>query len=139
VVSRFVVDASAALPWVFGNEVTPVSQSNLTTAIRSGVLVPPLFPFEVTNAIAMAMRRNRVTKADLIAIRETLMQVNFEIDHDIEVQSVVAGAEFAVRHKLSAHDAAYLDLALRRALPLATRDAALIAAAQSCGVTTLAA
>ena len=115
----YVLDVSACMPWCCEDEATPSSEQTLAWAIagsyRSYLHVPSLWPWEMMNAIAVAVRRTR-------------------IEPDRAGQFF---AQLAARFQLTCYDTAYLDLAERLALPLATLDDDLKNAAMAEGVTVL--
>ena len=100
-------------------------------------VVPVLWPFEVTNSLLMLVRRKRMTPADFARVRVDFWTARPEIDTQGPSFAWNEITGLAEKYGLTIYDAAYLELALRRALPLATRDAALNTAASLCGVKTL--
>ncbi|MFI5456604.1 MAG: type II toxin-antitoxin system VapC family toxin [Isosphaerales bacterium] len=129
-----VVDSSVAVAWCFPDEKGPYPQSVLDSLATVGAIVPSLWPLEVANALLMGERRKRSTPD------ETLKSVQF-LDSLPITQDDVTGAQafghtlhLARAHNLSAYDAAYLELAMRRGLPLATLDDKLKTAAVAVGV-----
>lgn len=128
----FVVDASVAAAWFLPDEATPYTEAALAATSGGGVWVPALWQLEITNLLINAERRRRIDadkRAELVAIAASVrLQVDREPIHIVELDTL------ASRHGLSSYDASYLQLALRRRLPLATLDAALLAAMRSTGV-----
>jgi predicted nucleic acid-binding protein len=130
-----VVDASVALAWGFSDEGNEYADDVLLTLERETMLVPALFALEVANALVMGERRKRLRQAEIqrfVDLLEGLSMVQ-----DVQPRSVMMNAALAIarEHGLSAHDAAYLELAIRAGAPLATLDKALRAAARKAGVT----
>ena len=131
----FVLDASVALAWCFHDEATAASAALLDRlASDETAEVPAIWALEVANILVMAEKRKRLDAAAValfVALLETL---------DLRADDAPAGRAFgeilalARREGLSSYDAAYLDLAMRRGLPLATRDKALVQAARRAGV-----
>lgn len=100
-------------------------------------MVPDLWHLEVSNVLIQAMRRGRITP-DGVFHRARLFESLPVITDRVEGGTIWAAVlELATKHRLSSYDARYLELALRLALPLASRDAALIAAAKAEGVSVL--
>jgi predicted nucleic acid-binding protein len=124
VATGLVLDASAAAAWLLPDEDGP--------DIGDGPLhVPWLFWFEIRNILVVAERRGRLEPGIAEAFLEALDLLGPEVD---ALPSSTEVLRLARDHRLTAYDAAYLELARRRTLPLATRDAALARAARSAGV-----
>jgi predicted nucleic acid-binding protein len=100
----------------------------------ASVHVPWLRHLEVANALLAAERRELMSAAHRTAGLALLRQLRIVVDEETSARAFSAISELAVRHSLSVYDAAYLELASRKALPLGTRDAPLMAAARNCGV-----
>jgi predicted nucleic acid-binding protein len=130
----FVVDSSVALSWCFEDEATPTADALLVQLSRDGAYAPSLWPLEVLNVLAMAHRRGRITlqtHQDRIGFLEALP---VSLDTETAAQAWVTTARLAERYRLTLYDAAYLELAQRLDLPLATLDMELRAAAAALGV-----
>lgn len=128
----FVVDASISAAWFLPDEATPATEAALQATATHDVWVPSIWLLEMGNLLLSAQRRKRVTaekRRDLAAAATAL-----RIRVDRESVSILALDEIAARHALSAYDAAYLELALRRGLSLATLDEALSTAMHKAGV-----
>ena len=133
----FVLDASVALSWRFADEATPMSV-HLLRQLEAGVAyAPALWHLEVGNALLSAIRRKRLTMADASEFLFLLDKLNIEIDRNMSERANHEIFLLAHAEGLTTYDATYLDLAMRRALPLATRDQALICAAKRVGVSIL--
>jgi predicted nucleic acid-binding protein len=96
--------------------------------------VPALWWFEVRNALAVNERRGRLGEADTAAFLRALARLSIGFDRSPDEAALLA---LARRHRLTVYDAAYLELAQREGLPLATLDAALRDAAAASGVALL--
>jgi len=133
----FVLDASVTVAWCFEDETTAYTEAVLEF-LTSGAkaVAPPLWPYEVANSLAVAERRRRTSSAKVEAFLDRLARFPISIDFgDSPVVSVFAKVlALARRVRLSVYDAAYLELALRAGLPLASLDADLKRAAESAGV-----
>jgi predicted nucleic acid-binding protein len=129
-----VVDASVALTWCFEDERTPATIAVLDRVVRDGAMAPLLWPFEVLNALAAAQRRNRLDSERRLRLAGFLRQLPIAIDDDTIEYAWTISAQLAERHQLTVYDAAYLELAQRMSLPLATLDGDLRSAAQMLGV-----
>ena len=121
--SAFVIDVSACMPWCCQDEATAASELLLQRAARRDPLhVPSLWPWEMMNALAVAVRRNRVTASLASDFLALLGDFDFRIEETPAVADMPRLSTLAARHQLTAYDVAYLDLALRMSLPLATED-----------------
>ncbi len=99
-----VLDSSAALAWIYAEETTDAVRQIFESVAENGAHVPALWRLEVANSLTVAVRRGRIDVAFRNAFRLTL------------------------------YDAAYLELAYRRSLPLASLDDELRAAGRALGV-----
>lgn len=129
--SQWVLDASVTVAWCFEDERTPHVEALLKRLFVSPAIVPQLWPFEVANVLAMATRKGRVTQAERSRFLGMLITSPVTIDHSKSPLAFRDVLPLAETHRLTVYDAAYLELALRRGLPLATLDKALAAAAAS--------
>jgi predicted nucleic acid-binding protein len=126
----FIPDASAALPWCFEDEATPWTESLLNRlAVGERIVVPAHWPLEVTNGLLMAIRRGRVTGEKVRRFIEDLKGLALRIEPPLSPMFWPGVLETAEQHRLTAYDAAYLELARRTGLPLATLDGDLQTAA----------
>ncbi len=132
--SSVVIDASATLPWLFADKVTPASERLAEFVSAHGAVVPAVWASEVANALGVAARRARILPADIARLSEALIRFPITIEPARLSQSLREVLPLAQRHRLTVYDASYLELALSRGLPLATNDAALRAAALEAGV-----
>ena len=131
----FVVDASATLPWCFPDEATAASEA-LLDRIATGeqVIVPADWLTEVSNGLLMATRRKRIDRPRAEQFLDKLALLRIAIEPPLSVKQAHTTFALSITHNLTFYDAAYLDLALRTSLPLATLDAALTHAAKQEGV-----
>ena len=130
----FVVDASLALAWHFEDEVSEYADRVLERLREDRAVVPSIWPLEVANGLLVAERRGRLSLARVARAVELFQELPIFV-YEVGAQVVLGPVlDLAHAHELSAYDAAYLELAMREALPLATQDAALQAAAQRVGV-----
>ncbi|MFH1987960.1 MAG: type II toxin-antitoxin system VapC family toxin [Pseudomonadota bacterium] len=134
---NFVLDASVALLWL-APETNPAGADYATAALvglkESQAVVPSLFALEIANVVAKLEARGGVTEADSQRYIALLGRLNITTDQATAVHALGGTLNLARRYKLSAYDAAYLELALRAGLPLASLDASLIQAASTAGV-----
>ena len=129
-----VLDSSITLAWAYSDEATrPVTQV-FDRLSQSGAWVPGLWRLEVANVLEMSVRRKRHDRNFRDATLADLAQLPIQVDPQTDQQAWSATLRLAERHRLTLYDAAYLELALRRGLPLATLDDKLKAAADAAGV-----
>jgi len=131
-VSAFVLDASATVAWSFAEELDARAQALLELVLDARVVVPPLWFYEVANALLVAERRGRLVPGEAEKFLDMLATLS--VDSDDRPQDMKPIVALSRRFGLTAYDAAYLELALRLGLPLATRDARLAKAAQQAGI-----
>ena len=124
----FVLDASVALVWAFGDEERLPASSALERLRRDEALVPSLWWFEVRNALIANERRGRLTEADTATFLRDLSHLRIAVDLTPDEPAVL---KLTRRHRLTVYDAAYLELAQREAVPLATLDSDLARAARA--------
>ena len=108
-------------------------------AVGEAACVPAHWPVEIGNAIAMSERRKRHSTADRARFLGNLSSLNIEIELDDPLDFLRRVLPLASEHRLTAYDAAYLELAMRKGLPLATLDKDLMRAAKRAGVSLVAA
>lgn len=122
----FVLDASVAACWAFADESAPAAELALDRLDFDDAVAPSLWWFEVRNTMIVSERRGRMTEAQVSSFLGRLARLPIRIDRSPESADVL---RLARAHRLSVYDAAYLELAVRRAEPLATLDRKLAAAA----------
>jgi predicted nucleic acid-binding protein len=132
-----VIDASLTVSWYFEDETTPATEAILESVSETGATVPTLWRLEVANAFQSAIRRKRITAPYRDQSLAELTNMPITIDADTNVYAWTTTLRIAERFALTIYDSAYLELAQRRSLPLATLDAELREAAAALGVTVL--
>jgi predicted nucleic acid-binding protein len=132
-----VLDSSATLAWVHGDERTPAIEAVFDRVADRGAVVPSLWHLEVANSLTVAVRRKRISPAERADALSDLAQLDVSVDDETEQHAWRATAQLADLHGLSVYDAVYLELAQRKRLPLVTLDKALIRAAEAAGVEVL--
>jgi len=128
-----VLDSSMTLAWFLPDEQAAAAVELMDRVTAEGALVPTLWPIEVGNAFLNAERRGRITAAERSHGLRLLGRLPIEIDGDTGTEAWSGSFELAERYDLTLYDAVYLELAIRRGLPLASLDAALCRAAQIAG------
>ena len=135
--SVFVLDCSVTVAWLFHDEATPETDELLDRLKKGAALVPAIWSLEVGNVLTKAQRRNRVTAAQAASCLELVRRLPIEVDAETERRALNEVLSLARTERLTTYDAAYLELAMRRGLDLATRDKALVLAAGRVKVETL--
>lgn len=126
-----VLDSSVALAWVYRKETTKAVDEVFERLSQAGAWVPGLWRLEVANVLEMGVRRRRYRSDFRDAALSDLKLLPINVDLETDRQAWGATALLAERHHLTLYDAAYLELALRRNLPLATLDSDLRTAAHA--------
>jgi predicted nucleic acid-binding protein len=130
----FVLDGSVTMVWGFEDEADDYADAILDRMPNLQAYVPSLWSLEVANVLLVGERRRRTTPADTSRFLAILGTFPITVDEETVTQAWADTLHLARAHDLSAYDAAYLELAIRRGLPLATLDAKLKAAANAVGV-----
>lgn len=128
-----VLDASLTMSWYFDDESTATTDGLLDRVADAGALAPTVWRLEVANAFQMAVRRNRIDTDYRDRALTELARLPIVIDTDTDTYAWSTTLRLAERFALTVYDAAYIELAQRRGLPLATLDAALRTAAGTLG------
>ena len=130
-----VLDCSLALAWGLPDEVSMRADRVLARASRTSVFwVPALWWYEVSNALTMAHRRKRLTDSDRTHLVELYARLPIQTDTYLGSDIILRLSGLVEKYRLSAYDAAYLELAQRRGLVLASLDLSLNSAARRAGV-----
>lgn len=129
-----VVDASTALAWCFPDEASDYADRVLVALEGRTILAPAVWGLEIANAMLAGERSRRLRQPEIA--RFAMLLDNLSLMHDTQPVSacVTNVLPLARQHNLSAYDAAYLELSIRRGAPMATLDARLRKAAQNAGV-----
>ncbi|MGI8971892.1 MAG: type II toxin-antitoxin system VapC family toxin [Dehalococcoidia bacterium] len=131
---EFVLDASVALAWGFEDEHDPLAEAILDRLPATQAVAPATLLLEVANALLVGERRGRLTQADVAQFVELLDSLPVTLDDETSERALWEILTLAREQNLSAYEAAYLDLAMRHGLPLATLDQRLRGAAAAVGV-----
>lgn len=132
--AAFVLDCSLTVAWFFEDETDDYAQAVEDSLPSAAAIVPTLWPLEVANALLMGERRKRATEARVTTFLGLLKLLPIALDDETAGRAWQESIHLARTHRLSVYDAAYLELALRRGLPLATLDEKLEAVAVAAGV-----
>ncbi|MBN2498321.1 MAG: type II toxin-antitoxin system VapC family toxin [Deltaproteobacteria bacterium] len=130
-----VLDCSMALAWAIPDEGSEAADRLLSGLERGSRLwIPALWWYELSNALTVAQRRGRLSDSDLLRLIELYRTLPLFTDTLLGAEAVFRFRVLAQRYKLSAYDAAYLELAQRRGLGLMTLDGGLAKAARGAGI-----
>ena len=132
--TEFVLDGSVTMAWYFKDEMNDYANAVRDGMARSHALVPSLWPLEVANTVVMGERRKRSTPAQAATWLSLLGVLPIAVDGETTARAWGETLNLARGQNLSAYDAAYLELAMRRGVPIATLDDKLKAAAKALGV-----
>jgi predicted nucleic acid-binding protein len=136
-VTDLVIDASVALSWCFRNEATAAGDRVLERLANETASVPAIWHLEVANVLVLSERRRRIAptpSGEFIALLDTLAIV---VDEETPLRAFGRVLDLTRTERLTAYDAAYLELALRLGIPLASKDSDLCDAAEHRGVSVL--
>jgi predicted nucleic acid-binding protein len=136
-VTGFVVDASALGPLIVPDEAADAIPGLLGMLAEQGALAPQHWRLEIANLMRMSVRRKRLKEDEIPGLVTMLSDLAIEVDYATVDQAWGQTLALATLHDLTAYDAAYLELAMRRGCTLVTNDKALQRAAQREGVETL--
>ena len=131
---RIVVDASICLAWSFPDERDDEALAAGRAVVGAGAIVPALWRWEIQNALCYAERRGRLPVARVDEILRSLQALPISVDPEAMLRRLGRELQLARRFALTVYDAAYLELAVRTGLALATHDKRLAAAAADMGV-----
>ncbi len=123
----FVLDASVAACWAFKDEDHLVARAAAERIRGDEAVAPGMWWFEIRNILIVNERRGRLTDVETVLVLRAMTSLGIVLDHAPDSDAVLA---LARRHRLTVYDAAYLELAQRANLPLATLDRALANAAR---------
>ena len=131
----FIADSSVGVAWAVPSQANDVTDQ-LLEKVAAGTLliVPTLWPFEVANSLLVLLRRKKILAPERDRALGALIRLPLTVDDEGPRLALGTISELSAEHGLSVFDAAYLELAMRRRLPLASRDEALCKAALCCRV-----
>jgi predicted nucleic acid-binding protein len=131
----FVLDASVTITWAMQDETHPIADAASRRLLLDQGLVPPIWWCEVRNILLINERRQRISQADSTRFLHELDELPIKMDGVLDRPNL---PDLARQFRLTVYDAAYLELAVRKSVPLATLDKALRTAAEAAGVPLLA-
>jgi predicted nucleic acid-binding protein len=135
-VSRFVLDNTVAMAWCFTEEATEFTKTLLSrlSNLTDSAVVPALWLYEVANVVELAVRKGRIPGEKALAFLDSLADLPIEVENPSRTQVFVTVRTLAGQYQLTGYDAAYLELAIRHQLPLASLEKALSRAALAAGL-----
>jgi predicted nucleic acid-binding protein len=131
---QFVVDNSVVMSWCFKDETNSYADIVLNMLTKVSAVVPSIWPLEVVNVLLSAERQKRLSKSDSMRFLTLLSQLPIFVEYERPEKMMKELLALARTSNLSSYDASYLDLAMRKGLPIATLDNKLIEAALSIDV-----
>ena len=136
-IEQFVVDNSVVMSWCFKDETNNYADSVLDRLTELVAVVPSIWPLEVVNVLLVAERQKRLSESDSIRFLTLLSQLPILVEYE-RPEMMKELLALARSNNLSSYDASYLDLAMRKGVPIATLDNKLIEAAKRIDVPILA-
>jgi len=133
-VNAGVIDSSIALTWCFEDEASPQTDELFERVRDDGAIVPGLWHLEIANVLLQAERRGRISRADVAQRLALIADLPISIDQETVPRAWRDILSLARSEGLTTYDASYLELALRRGLPLMTKDQELADAARRIGL-----
>jgi predicted nucleic acid-binding protein len=131
---EFVLDCSVTVAWFFEDETDAYAEAVQDSLVRASAVVPSLWSLEVGNALLVGERRRRATEANVTTFLTLLQSLPITSDDETTTRAWHDTLQLARGQNLSLYDATYLELALRRGLPLASLDGKLKSAAVVVGI-----
>ncbi len=126
----FVVDNSVVMAWCFQDEASQYADAILGSLEVFKAIVPSIWPLEVGNVLLVTERRKRLSEADSARFIALLTELPIMIEQESPDRMMREILALAREHQISSYDASYLDLAMRKGVPIATLDDGLIKAAE---------
>ncbi|HVY92350.1 MAG TPA: type II toxin-antitoxin system VapC family toxin [Bryobacteraceae bacterium] len=137
-IADFVADASVAIAWAVVSQSSAGADRILDRVIKGAtIFVPPIWFYETANTLLILQRRAKISQAEYRAGRELLEGLRMFTDDEALGLVSTQVADLAIANGLTVYDAAYLDLSMRKSIPLASRDARLNTVAKRCGIPVL--
>jgi predicted nucleic acid-binding protein len=131
--TEFVLDGSVALAWFFEDETDAYAETVQDSLATATATVPAIWHLEIANALLVGERRKRTTEAKAVKFLALLGKLPITADDLTAAKAWSDTMQLARAHDLSSYDASYLELALRRGVPLATLDGPLKKALRATG------
>ncbi len=132
--SPVVLDCSIALTWCFEDEASPETDGLFERVRDEGAIVPGLWYLEVSNVLLQAEKRGRIGIGDVMTRLDLIAELPISVDQQTTVRAWRETLTLARAEGLTTYDATYLELSVRRGLPLLTKDNELADAAKRLGI-----
>ena len=126
----FVIDNSVVMTWCFKDKDSQYNDLILNKLENATAFVPSIWPLEVTNVLSVAERKKRLGEADSTRFIALLTELPIIVDQELPERMIKEIFALARKHNLSSYNASYLDLAMKKGLPVATLDKNLLAASK---------
>ena len=133
----FVIDNSVVMSWCFKDETSKYTDAMLDYLEQATAYVPAIWPLEVSNVLLVAERKKRLSQSDSSRFISLLLELPIIVEPESPERMLSEILALAREYKLSSYDASYLDLAMRKGLPIATTDKNIISAAKASRVSIL--
>jgi len=130
----FVIDNSVVMSWCFKDESNKYADAVLERLCEATAFVPSIWPLEVINVLLVAERKKRLSEADSVRFTTLLSQLPIIVEHEQPGRIMTDLLSLSRTNNLSSYDASYLNLAMRKGLPIATLDIRLRDAAKMANV-----
>ena len=131
---RFVVDNSIVMTWCFKDEANQFADDVLNSLTQAVAVVPAIWPLEVVNVLLVAEHRGRLHESDSVRFLSLLSQLPIVVERAWPEKMMKELLALGRENSLSSYDAAYLEVAMRQGLPIATLDSKLLEAAKRVNV-----
>lgn len=130
----FVIDNSVVMAWCFGDEDSAYADDVLDALEFREAIAPAIWPLETGNVLVVAERRKRLSESDTIRFLALINDLPIYVVQEPPERMTKEILALARERQISTYDASYLDLAMRKGLPIATQDSGLKKAAKACDV-----
>jgi len=130
----FIIDNSVVMAWCFADEESAYADEVLDGLESSEAIVPAIWPLEIGNVLVVAERRKRLNESDSIRFLALINDLPIKVIQEPPGRMTKEILTLARKRQISTYDASYLDLAMRKGLPIATQDSGLIKAAKKCKI-----
>lgn len=130
----FVIDNSVVMSWCFKDESNKYADAVLERLCEATAFVPSIWPLEVINVLLVAERKKRLSEADSVRFTTLLSQLPITVEHEHSGRIMTDLLSLSRANNLSSYDASYLNLAMKKGLPIATLDIRLRDAAKTANV-----
>jgi predicted nucleic acid-binding protein len=130
----FVLDCSVAISWILPDEYSDYAEKILIFLEKKQAVVPSIWYLEIANVLLVSERRGRMTQAQTQQALSLLESLDIVMDKETEKKAFNVTLELGREQNLASYDGAYLELAIRLGIPIATSDNKLISAAKQCNI-----